>query len=236
MFAEELRRAVQVCQQERLPELSEAVWKGYAAGAIGEDEAQALAEAIQARKAIPATTVARRFSGARPRSPQSLERRRSWSTGGWAPPHILARFTPGEAAALSVVVAEVAARGACEMPIGAIAARAGVCGTVVRRALRNARALGLLHVEERRIRYDRNMPNRVTVVSAELRLWMRTRARAERRGGGCISVLPTTNHILSSSARSAARSWKTGTFGEVGRKVWANRTKVEPAVYRGKSH
>ncbi len=121
------------------------------------------------------------------------------------------RFTMGEAAAIGVIVAEIASRGRCELPIGAIAARAGVCATIVRNALRQARTLGLLHVEERRVARDRNRSNVVTIVSRELELWVRTRARAERQGGGCRSVLPTTNHILSSSARPTAAAWKTGT-------------------------
>ncbi len=42
MFAEEIRRAVQAAPRGRLAELSAAVWKGFAAGAIGEDDAQRL--------------------------------------------------------------------------------------------------------------------------------------------------------------------------------------------------
>ena len=83
------------------------------------------------------------------------------------------------------------------LSIGAIAGRAGVCATIVRNALRLARTLGLLHVEARRVARDRNLPNVVTIVSRELELWVRTRARAERQGGGCRSVLPTTNHFTS---------------------------------------
>ena len=222
MFVEEIRRAVQVTPRHRLAELSAAVWKGFAAGAIPEDEAQRLAELIEARKIMPAASAgpARRV-GSRPRSSASLERRRAWTGSGWMPPAIAARFTMGEAAAIGVIVAEVAKHGRCELPIGAIAARAGVCATIVRNALRQARTLGLLHVEERRVARDRNRSNVVTIVSRELELWVRTRARAERQGGGCRSVLPTTNHILSRSARSAATTWKAGTFGEGSRKVWA---------------
>ena len=235
MFVEEIRRAVQACQRGRLPELSAAVWKGFAAGAVSEDEAQGLAELIEARKAaglIQMDEAPRRRVGSRPRSPASLDRRRAWTGSGWMPPAIAARFTMGEAAAVGVIVAEIANRGRCELPIGAIAARAGVCATIVRNALRQARTLGLLHVEERRIARDRNRSNVVTIVSRELELWVRTRARVERQGGGCRSVLPTTNHILSRSARSAATGWKAGTFGEGSRKVCADRTKVEPALSR----
>ena len=88
------------------------------------------------------------------------------------------------------------------LPIGAIAGRAGVCATVVKRALRQGRTLGLLYVEPRRVARDRNLPNVVTVISRELALWIRTRARVER-GGGTI-VPTTTNHTYSSPARTTA--------------------------------
>ena len=148
MFVEEIRRAVQACQRGRLPELSAAVWKGFAAGAVSEDEAQGLAELIEARKVVSTSPAApRKPVGSRPRSSASLERRRAWTGSGWMPPAIAARFTMGEAAAIGVVVAEIAARGQCMLSIGAIAGRAGVCLTIVRNALRQARSLGLLHVE-----------------------------------------------------------------------------------------
>ncbi len=111
MFVEEIRRAVQACQRGRLPELSAAVWKGFAAGAVSEDEAQRLAELIEARKAaglIQMDEAPRRRVGRRPRSPASLERRRAWTGSGWMPPAIAARFTMGEAAAIGVIVAEIA--------------------------------------------------------------------------------------------------------------------------------
>ena len=77
---------------------------------------------------------------------------------------------------------------------------------------------------------DRNRSNVVTIISRELDLWVRTRARAERQGGGCRSVLPTSNHYHSRSARPTATAWKAGTFDEGDRKVWASRTKAETAT------
>ena len=224
MFAEEIRRAVQACQRGRLPDLSAAVWKGFAAGAVSEEEAQGLAELIEARKVVPtAAAAALRPVGSRPRSSASLERRRAWTGSGWMPPAIAARFTMGEAAAIGVIVAEIAKSGRCELYIGAIAGRAGVCATIVKRALRHARGLGLLHVETRRIARDRCLANVVTIVSRELELWVRSRTRVERQGGGGTFVTTATNHILSSSVRPAATAWKAGTFGKAGHKVWANQ-------------
>ncbi len=136
MFVEEIRRAVQATPRERLAELSAAVWKGFAAGAIPEDEAQRLAEEIEARKVIPsAPAQPHRLVGSRPRSSASMERRRSWTGSGWLPPAIAARFTMGEAAAIGVIVAEIAKHGRCELYIGAIAGRAGVCATIVQQCL-----------------------------------------------------------------------------------------------------
>ncbi len=119
-----------------------------------------------------------------------LQRRRAWTGSGWLPPAIAARLTMGEAAAIGVIVAEIAKHGRCELYIGAIAGRAGVCATVVHNALQQARMLGLLHVEARRVARDRNLPNIVTIISREIELWVRTRARVERQGGGCRSALP----------------------------------------------
>ena len=99
------------------------------------------------------------------------------------PPAIQARFTGGEAAALAVVLCEIARSGRCALPVGAIAARAGVCATTVRNALREARKLALVAVEARRMAYDRSLPNIITVISRDLALWIRTRARVEARGG-----------------------------------------------------
>ena len=225
MFAEEIRRAVQVTPRQRLAEISAAVWKGFAAGAVSEDEAQRLAELIEARKAAGLTQMGegrlRRRVGSRPRSSASLERRRAWTSSGWMPPAIAARFTMGEAAAIGVIVAEIAGSGRCELYINAIAGKAGVCATIVKRALRQARMLGLLHVETRRVARDRCLSNVVTIVSRELELWVRTRTRVEQQGGRGTSVPTTTNHILSSFAQPPATAWKAGTFGEASRKVWA---------------
>ena len=221
MFVEELRRAVLATPRHRLAEISAAVWKGFAAGALAEDDAQALAEAIEARKSIPVAPSQPRRVGSRPRSPESVERRRRWTSSGWLPPQLAARFTMAEAAVLAVILQEIATTGSCMLPIGAVAGRAGVCATVVKRALRQARTLGLLHVEARRVARDRNLPNVVTVISSELALWMRTRSRIGRQGGGGTTVPGTTNHILSSLARPTATARIVGTFDERDRKVWA---------------
>ncbi len=207
MFAEEIRRVLSTTPRADLCALSGLIWKGFAAGAISEIDAQALAEAIEARKIVPkAPTEPTRRVGSRPRSSASLERRRAWTTSGWMPSAIAARFTTGEAAALSVVLAEVALQSQCMLAIGCIAAKAGVCPTIVKRALRQARMLGLISVEERRLSYARNLPNVITVLSAELDAWIGMRRPKLRRAHGGGTFVPATKiHINNSSAKVTER-------------------------------
>lgn len=182
MFVEQMRAAITRAPRETCAELARAVWKAYAAGAIGDDDAQALAEAVEARKTVRATTPAPRRVGSRPRSPESTERRRRWVASGLMPPQIAARFTMGEGAVLAVIAAEVAKRGRCTLTIGHIAALAGVCKTTVRNAIRQAAGLGLVRSDEWRLSAFRSAPNTVTITSAEWLAWLRLGGRVQNRG------------------------------------------------------
>ena len=224
MFVEEIRRAVMAAPRGRLAEISGAVWKGFAAGAIGENEAQQLAELIEAKKAIPvAPAQSRRRHGIAPTL-----------TGEHGAP-----------AALDVVgLAAAAARGAVhdggERGAGGGGGRGeparpvpadhrgdrgpgrGVQDFTVRNALRQAQALGVLTSEEWRITAWRNAPNTVKVVSKEWSTWIRLRARRAERslGGGSKSVNPTNTHIykpatLSETARKREVERGGGRFGSV---------------------
>jgi hypothetical protein len=173
MFVEHMRRAIAAAPKADLHRLSGAVWKAYAAGAISEDDAQALAEAVHAKQAASAPTPAPRRVGSRPRSSESMVRRRRWAACGMMPPQVASHFTLAEAAVLAVVAAEVSKRGRCTLTIGHIAALAGVCKTTVRNAVRQAAALGLLRSEEWRLSAFRSAPNTVTILSAEWLAWLR---------------------------------------------------------------
>ena len=178
MFAEQIRRALPDTPRVRLAELAAAVWKGFACGAVSEEDAQALAEEIAARKAIPPTPKApRKPVGSRPRSPAHMERRRRWTGSGWLPPQLAARFTMAETAVLSTIAAEVARRGLCRLTIGHIASLAGVSRSTVKAAVRQAVALGILISEEWRLTAWRSAPNTVRIVSPEWRTWLRMRDR-----------------------------------------------------------
>ena len=187
MFVEECRRAVRSSPLSGLDALAKEVWRAYGANVLTDTEASELCEAIAAKR-VPVATAPPRRVGSRPRSSTSLERRRSWAASSWLPPTIASRFTQAEAAALGVVMAEVALKGFCELSHGAVGGRAGVSVSTVKRALGEARKLGLVAVEERRLSWCRNLPNVVTIVSAELRTWVATRGRglrvAKQVGGG----------------------------------------------------
>ena len=138
-----------------------------------------------------------------------MERRRRWAASGALPPALAARFTLAETAVLAVLAAEVLRHGACTLTVGHIAALAGVSETTVRNALRAARGLGLLTVEERRLTAWRNAPNVVRVVSREWLAWLRLRAPKERAmGGGCKLVNPTpTQEKNKATTAPGNRTW-----------------------------
>src|SRR3954470_1310817 len=152
MFVEPLRRAVEASPRVELAKVAGLLWRAYAAGQVTEDQASELSDLIESRRALPAPQkpVQRRL-GSRPRSPASMERRRRWAASGCLPPAIAARFTLAEQSALAVVAAENRKRGDCRLTNKEIADVAGVSTTSVKNALRAARALGLISVEERRL-------------------------------------------------------------------------------------
>ena len=55
MFVEQLRRAVEASPRAELPAVSALLWKAYAAGHVTEAEASGLSEAIELKRALPAT-------------------------------------------------------------------------------------------------------------------------------------------------------------------------------------
>src|SRR3954467_4935242 len=176
MFAEHLRRAVEASPRAELPAVSGLLWKAYAAGQVTEAEASELSGLIESRRAIPvAQKPIQRRLGSRPRSPASMERRRRWAASGALPPALAARFTLAEVAVLAVIAAEHRKRGDCRLTNKEIADVAGVCLTSVKNALRAARALGLLSLEERRLTAFRNDSNVVRIIAPEWRAWLRLR-------------------------------------------------------------
>src|SRR5277367_2977577 len=136
----------------------------------------------------------------RPRSPDrqaSIERRRRQAMSGVVPAKIAAAFTMGELAALTVIARQCQRGWVCALHIDALAALAGVCRTVVKNALRQARLAGLITVKERRIPGRKSLTNVVAIVSREWTAWLRLTI-------GVRNSIATDNQAFSSeSSRSA---------------------------------
>lgn len=207
-YADAIRRQADDAPRAALPAVAKAMWSAFAAGQITEAEAEALSALIEARQAkhetvshLPGEAHTGRDApqdrqnrpktgiGSRPRTDASLERRRRWAAAGRLPPALAAKFSLAEQATLALVAAETARRGDCRLSVPHLAAMAGVAETTVRNAIREARKLGLLTVEERRVTGFRNLPNIVRIVSPEWTAWLRLarkgvtfRAPLERKG------------------------------------------------------
>jgi hypothetical protein len=169
----------------RLDHLSRAIWQALAAGAVGDDDAQALAERLHARRGLirgdlkpvglppgRASLFPSRRPQRAPKRPVAIARRRHLAASGPMPPALACKFTVGELAVLRIVGDEVRQHGQCDRCVDELAARAGVCRSLVKNALRTAARQGLVTVEERRREGRRNLPNVVRVVSREWRAWL----------------------------------------------------------------
>ena len=198
-YADAIRRQAEDAPRAALPAVTAALWRAFGEGHVSEVEAEALSVLIERRQAsanehrsdrlerrpnLEGTTQSgdaaqncqrgsRTGVGSRPRTDASLERRRRWAASGRLPPAIATRFTPGEQAALSLVAAETARRGDCRLAIEHVASVTGVSRSTVKAAIREAKKLGLLTVEERRITSFRNDTNVVRIVSPEWTAWLR---------------------------------------------------------------
>nr|WP_276592663.1 MULTISPECIES: helix-turn-helix domain-containing protein [unclassified Methylobacterium] len=234
-----------------MPSVTALLWRAYGEGKVTEAEAEALSVLIEGRTlsgssprsgqssnptgtsagegtADPRTLVqaARRAVGSRPRTDASMERRRRWAASGRLPPGLAARFTLAEQAVLSLVAAETARRKDCRLSVPNLAAVTGVAETTVRNAIREARKLGLLTVEERQITGFRNDTNIVRIISPEWTAWLRLARKGSpqisgyptlAQGGGCKSAnrTPTEVLILSESGKTAPKMGCRGAAGDL---------------------
>ena len=223
-YAYEIRRQAEAAPRAALPAVASAMWKAFGEGQLSEAEVGTLSGLIEARQVssgsgknlpagpgmaispIPSEPPAGRIGslksrvGTRPRTDASMERRRRWAASGRLPPGLAARFTLAEQAVLSLVAAETARRGDCRLAVGHLAAIVGVAETTVRNAIREARKLGLVTVEERRVTGFRNDTNVVRVVSAEWTAWLRLARRSPIPGSG-LSLTPEQKGTGCKSAR-----------------------------------
>src|ERR671927_45204 len=203
----------------RLDHLSRSIWQSLAASVVGDDDAQALAERLHARRSMlrgeikpvgipvgrPSIFPPRRLQKA-PKRPVAIARRRHLAASGPMPPALACKFTVSELAVLRIIGDEVRQHGQCDRTIAEIAARAGTCRAVVQNAIRTAARLGLLTVEERRREGQRNRPNIVRIVSKEWLAWIAKRPRSAREGGGSIFLNPTDSRDKNQRLRASEPS------------------------------
>ena len=147
-------------------------------------------------------------SGSRPRTPESMIRRRRWAASGRLPPSLACQFTQGEVAVLSVVSSQVAKTGDCRLTLDHIAAMAGVSRSTVRNAMKHARLVGAVTVEERRLSRWRNAPNIVRIISPAWVSWMRLARRSDGAEGGRNSVTGTCTQDSNTLRKSAGKGLK----------------------------
>src|SRR3954453_17093749 len=177
----------------RLDHLSRSIWQGLAAGAVADDDAQALAERLHAHRGVlrgeirpvgvpaarPPIFPPRRLQRA-PKRPVAIARRRHLAASGPMPPSLACKFTVSELAVLRIIGDEVRQHGQCDRCVDELAARAGVCRSMVKNAVREAARLGLLPFEEPRREGRRNLPNIVRIVSREWASWLAKGGRSTR--------------------------------------------------------
>src|SRR3954470_13516438 len=207
-----------------LDHLSRSIWQGLAAGAVGDDDAQALAERLHARRSVvrgeikpmgipvgrPSIFPPRRLQRA-PKRPVAIARRRHLAASGPMPPPLACKFTVSELAVLRIIGDEVRQHGHRDRCVDEIAARAGVCRRMVQNALREAARLGLLTIEERRREGRRNLPNVVRIVSKEWTMWLTRGGRSSRPSAepliGCKKLHPTDKPYKNQRPNASKRSF-----------------------------
>src|SRR4051794_28019752 len=204
----------------RLDHLSRSIWQALVAGAVGDDDAQQLAEQLHALRNVirgdlkpvgiplgrPSIFPPRRLQRA-PQRPVAIARRRHLAASGPMPPGLACKFTVSELAVLRIVGDEVRLHGCCDRCVDELAARAGVCRRMVQNALREAARLGLLTIEERRREGRRNLPNVVRIVAKEWTSWLTRGGRSSRPSAeplrGCKKLHPTDNSYKNQRSRLA---------------------------------
>src|SRR4051812_39470816 len=204
----------------RLDHLSRSIWQGVTAGTVADDNAQALAERLHARRGVlrgdlkpigippgrPSIFPPRRLQRA-PQRPVAIARRRHLAASGPMPPALACKFTVSELAVLRIIGDEVRQHGHCDRCVDEIAARAGVCRRMVQNAVREAAQLGLLAIEERRREGRRNLPNVLRIISKEWTSWLARGGRSSRPAAepviGCKKMHPTDSSYKTQRSRTS---------------------------------
>ena len=188
MFYDAMAATIESATRNQLDDLSNQVWLAYGAGALADDQAQHLQEIIQQRRgpgrgpapiavvttaAPPRCWIKRTPEQRSPDRRASIARRRQHAATGPLPPNLAAGFTTSQLACLKIIADEFLAHGVCDLGHKAIAARAGTCETVAKRALWLAEHADTLVTVERRPRSGRkHLTNIIRIVRAEWLDWL----------------------------------------------------------------
>src|SRR3954471_23429172 len=220
-FCDQMAAAIDGARtRTRFDHLSRSIWQSLTAGAVADDDAQTLAERLHARRSVlrgeikpvgipvgrPSIFPPRRLQKV-PQRPVAMARRRHLAASGPMPPALACKFTVSELAVLRIVGDEARLHGQCARCVDELAARAGVCRSMVKNAVREAARLGLLTVEERRREGRRNLPNVVRIVSKEWTRWLTRGGRSSRPAAapliGCKKVHPTDTSYKTQRQRTS---------------------------------
>nr|WP_299501533.1 hypothetical protein [uncultured Rhizobium sp.] len=176
-------------------EIARDLWQAYGAGKIGESDAEGIAarieearqkfrprDRVEAQATVAPLATASMFPPRKRRcvSPdraKSRERRRRLAYSGPLPPALAAGFTTGQLATLRIVADEVRAHGCCTLSLAEISARAGVCVTLARNAIRLAANDGLAVIVERRRHGRPSLTNVIRIISQQWIQWIRRGAQ-----------------------------------------------------------
>ena len=202
MFYDVLATAIESAGINRLEDFAREIWRAHGAGTIADDQAQRLAEMIQQRRQpvdrqsprlLIMSSAPRIQRSPEQRSPDrraSLTRRREHAATGPLPPAIAAGFTTGELAVLKVLADEWLAHGACDRSLNELAARAGVCHSLAKRAVRLAELDGLITVQRRPRSGRKHLTNVIRVIRAEWLDWLAKGRRKTYAVNACNRAKP----------------------------------------------
>ena len=212
--AECLATEIAFCKIIDLGHWTTEVSRAYGAKRINEGAWIDLMEAIDARRkpappeptpsliSAPAViSVTRRRPPRQYDQQRALERKRRQSMGGRMPPGLGCRFTEGERAVLNVIATEIRRDGKCELYIDAIASRAGRSRSTTKNAIREAKRLCLIEVQDWKQAPDWNGPNCIRIVSPEWLTWL-----AHGQTEMTVKKLTTNQNQKVNRSRSAAGS------------------------------
>jgi hypothetical protein len=201
---------VNACQNhDQLDAVTKLLWERYCAGQLNDYEANYLQSCILRRRPITQRTKLGKFSTIRfpfshftPRPcrrrrtdeerAKRRERKRMLGGSSAMPDTMRHHYTEGERAVACIIAGEHKRKGFCDLSIDEIADRAGVGRTTVQNFQHEARRLGHIQVKHRPQRGAKNLPNVITIASAEWIAWIK-RAPSAARGLDRVQFAKTVN-------------------------------------------